>query len=80
MVFYCCMVFVTMVVYWSIGVYVFFGNGVSFVLMFVVYLVLLNVICFLILGVCWCIVSLCSGYDGRFVFGIICDACSLRCS
>ena len=47
------------------------------VLMFVVYLVLLNVGCFL------CIVSLfsgCDGCDGCCAFCLICDQCSLRCS
>ena len=39
-----------------------------FVPMFVVYLVLLNVVCFLSLGVCLCIVNLCSGCDGYCVF------------
>ena len=48
----------------------------GFVLMFVVYLVLLNVVCFLRLGVCLCIVSLCSGCDGCCAFCLICDACS----
>ena len=38
-----------------------------FVLMFVVYLVLLNVVCFLSLGVGWGIVNLCSGCDRCFV-------------
>ena len=33
----------------------------GFVRMFVVYLVLLNVVCFLSLGVCLCNVNLCSG-------------------
>ena len=33
--------------------------------MCVVYLVLLNVVCFFLsLGVCWCVVSLWSGCDG----------------
>ena len=45
------------------------------VLMFVVYLVLLNVICFLSLAVC-----LCSGCDECCAFCMICDACSFRCS
>ena len=49
-----------------------------FVLMFVVYLVLLNVVCLLRLGVC--IVNLCSGLDGGCVFPFISDACSLRSS
>ena len=33
-------------------------------LMFIVYLVLLSVVCFLSLGLCVCIVSLCSWCDG----------------
>ena len=41
------------------------------VLMLVVYLVLLNVVCFLRLGMCLCIVSLCSGCCA---FCLICDA------
>ena len=47
----------------------------AFVLMCVVYLVVLNVVCFLSIGVC-----LCSGCDGCCVFCLICDACSLKCS
>ena len=38
------------------------------------YLVLLNVVCFLSLGVCLC--SVCGGC----AFCLMCDACSLRCS
>jgi len=52
----------------------------GFVGMFVVYLVLLNVVCFFSLGVWLCCVSLCSGLDGCCAFCLICDACSLRCS
>ena len=40
------------------------------VLVFVMYLVLLNVVCFLTLGVCFCIVSL---YSGCCAFSLICD-------
>ena len=36
----------------------------GFVLMCVVYLVLLNVMCIFSMGLCLCIVSLCSAYDG----------------
>ena len=36
--------------------------------MFVVYLVLLNMVCFFSPGVCLCIVSLCSGCDGCSAF------------
>ena len=43
----------------------------GFMLMFFVYLVLLNVGCFLILGVCLCIVSLCS--DECCAFCLICE-------
>ena len=39
----------------------------GFVLMYVVYLVLLIVACFLSLGVGLCIVNLCSGGDGCYV-------------
>ena len=49
----------------------------GFMPMFVVYLVLLNVVCFLSLGVSLCMVSLGSGCDG--CCALICDACSLRC-
>ena len=45
---------------------------------FVVYLVLLNVVCFLILAVCLSIVSLCSGCYGCCAFCPIYNACSLR--
>ena len=44
----------------------------GFVLIFVVYQVLLNVVCFLSLGVCLCIISLCSGCDGCCAFCRIC--------
>ena len=37
---------------------------------------LLNVVCFLSLGVCGWIVSLCSGCVGSCAFCLICDACS----
>ena len=47
--------------------------------MFVMYLVLLIVVCFLSLGVGLCIVSLCSGCDGWCAYCLICDACSVRC-
>ena len=40
----------------------------GFMLMFVVYLVLLNVVCFLRLGVCLSIVTLCGGCDGCGIF------------
>ena len=43
-----------------------FMSGI--VLMFVVYLVLLNVVCVLSLGVCLCIVSVCIMCDGCCVF------------
>ena len=36
--------------------------------------------CSLILGVCLCIVTLCSGCDGCCAFSLICDACCLRCA
>ena len=51
----------------------------GFVLIVVVYLEFLNVVCFLSLGVCLCIVSLCSGCDECCYFCMICDACRLRC-
>ena len=51
-----------------------------FVLMFVMYLVLLNVVCFLNMEVCLYIVNFCSGCDGCCDFYLICDACRLRCS
>ena len=41
------------------------------------YLVLLNVVGFLNLGVCLCSVSLCSGCEGCCDFCLICDACCL---
>ena len=44
----------------------------GFVLMFGV---LLNVVCFLTLGVGLCIVSLCSGCDGCCAFCLICNTC-----
>ena len=44
------------------------------VLIFVVYLVFLNVVFFFSLGVC-----LYSGCDGHRAFCLICDACRLRC-
>ena len=50
------------------------------VLMCVVYLMLLKVVCFLGLGVCFYIVSLCSGCDGCCAFCLICDAFSSRCA
>ena len=50
----------------------------GFVLMCVVYLVLFNVNCLLSLGLCLCIVRLCSMCDGCFSFCLICDVCSLR--
>ena len=40
---------------------------------------LLNVVCFLSLGVCGWIVSLCSGCVGCCAFCLICDACSCKC-
>ena len=40
----------------------------GFVLIFVVYIVLLNMVCFLSLRVGLCIISLCSGCDGCCVF------------
>ena len=49
----------------------------GFVLMFVVYLVLLNVVCFLGLEVGLCSVSLCSGCDRCRPFYLMCDASSL---
>ena len=52
----------------------------GFVLMFVVYLVLLNVVCVLSLRICLCIVILCSGCDGCCVNCLIGESCSLRCS
>ena len=42
-----------------------------FVLMFIVYQVLLYVIYFVSMGVCLCIVSLCSGCDGWCAFCLI---------
>ena len=62
---YCC----------EVGVYVLFRNGVSVCANVCVYLVLLNVVCFLSLGICWC-----TGCDGCFSFCLVCDACSLRCT
>ena len=50
-----------------------------FVFMFVVYLVLLNVVCFLSLWLRLCSVSVCSGCDGCCAFCLNCDACSCRC-
>ena len=52
----------------------------GFVLMFFAYPVLLNVDCFLSLGVGLCIVSLCSACDICFAFCLSCDACCLMCS
>ena len=52
----------------------------GFVQMFVVFLVLFNVVCFLKMGGCLCIVSLYCGCDEYCDFCLICDACSLRCS
>ena len=50
---------------------------VSMLLMlFAVYLVLLNVVRVLNMGVCLCIVILCSRC---WAFSLICDLCSLRC-
>ena len=49
-------------------------------MLFVEYLVLLNVSCFLSLGVCLCIVSLCCRCDGCCAFCLICHACSFRYS
>ena len=49
------------------------------VLIFIVSLVLLNVVCFLSLRVCLCIVSLCSGCDGCCDLCLICDVCSEVC-
>ena len=46
----------------------------EFGLMFVVYIVLLNMVCVLSLGVC-----LCNGCNGCCAFCLICDVC-LRCS
>ena len=40
---------------------------------------LLNVVCFLSLGVYGCIVSLCSGCVGCCAFCLICDAWSCKC-
>ena len=37
-------------------------------------------VCFLSLGVCLCIVSVCIGCDGCCHFCVISDACNLRCS
>ena len=47
--------------------------------MLVVSLMLLNVVCFLSLGVYGCIVSLCSGCVGCCTFCLICDAWSCKC-
>ena len=44
-----------------------------------VYLVLLNVVCFLSLVLGLYIVSSCCGCDGCCAFCMIRDACSLRC-
>ena len=44
----------------------------EFVLMFVVYLMLMTVFCFLGLRVGSCIVSLCSGCDGCCAFYLVC--------
>ena len=46
----------------------------GYVSMLVVYLMLLNVVCFLSLDVCGWIVSLCSGCVGCCAFCLICDA------
>ena len=48
--------------------------------MFVVYLLLLNVVCFLSLRVYLGIVSLCIGCNGCSDFCLICNVCCLRCS
>ena len=69
-VFYCFVIFATMVV--CIVVRLVFTSCslmvYGLVMMFVVYLVLLNVVCFLSLGVGWYIVSLCSACNGCCIF------------
>ena len=67
-----CTVVRLLFIYWSAMV-----SGL--VLMIVVYLMLLNVVGLLSLGVGLCIVSLCSGCAGYSTFSLIYDACSLMC-
>ena len=73
----------TSLLYWRLPIQlVFMSCSVmvsGFVLMFIVYLVLFNVVCFLRLGVRLCIVGLCNGCGGCCAFCLICDACR-RCS